>query len=213
MMKSFSVFPTQALEDVYVNNDPIVYAAVAGTIFLFTSLVFFFYDTMVRRRQAKVMASAKRTNDIVSSLFPENVRERLYERAAATDLGLNTIEHEYGMGIRTVSSLNPTITNSSSIFGSDPIADLFPHTTVMFLDIAGFTAWSSEREPSQVFMLLENIYHAFDEVARQLGVFKIETIGDCYVAVVGLPRPRKDHAVGTCTLLTSLCCRSCRCRH
>jgi class 3 adenylate cyclase len=67
----------------------------------------------------------------------------------------------------------------------------------MFLDIAGFTAWSSEREPSQVFKLLENLYNAFDGVARHLGVFKVETIGDCYVAVAGLPKPRKDHAVGT----------------
>jgi len=30
-----------------------------------------------------------------------------------------------------------------------PIADLFPHCTVFFADIAGFTAWSSTREPSQ----------------------------------------------------------------
>lgn len=37
---------------------------------------------------------------------------------------------------------------------SPPIADLFPSTTVMFADIAGFTAWSSEREPTQVFQLL-----------------------------------------------------------
>lgn len=35
----------------------------------------------------------------------------------------------------------------------------------------------------------------FDKVARKLGVFKIETVGDCYVAVTGLPEPRKDHAV------------------
>ena len=39
-----------------------------------------------------------------------------------------------------------------------PIADLFPETTIMFADIAGFTAWSSVREPSQVFTLLEKIY-------------------------------------------------------
>jgi Adenylate and Guanylate cyclase catalytic domain len=192
----FLVYPTKSLEREYLNNDPIVYCAVAGVIFIFSSLVFFFYDTMVRRRQRKVMASAKRSNNIVSSLFPENVRERLYERAAATDLVPHAMRSEYEMRSRTTAGLNLFSSNSNSVFGSDPIADFFPHTTIMFLDIAGFTAWSSEREPSQVFTLLENIYHAFDEVANQLGVFKVETIGDSYVAVAGLPKPRKDHAVG-----------------
>lgn len=36
---------------------------------------------------------------------------------------------------------------------SEPIADLFPNASVMFADISGFTAWSSERDPSQVFTL------------------------------------------------------------
>jgi len=76
-----------------------------------------------------------------------------------------------------------------------PIADLFPNATVLFADLVGFTAWSSVREPSQVFQLLETIYHAFDMVAKRRRVFKVETIGDCYVAVTGLPDPRKDHAV------------------
>ena len=71
-----------------------------------------------------------------------------------------------------------------------PIADLFPETTVMFGDIAGFTAWSSMREPSHVFHLLETIYGAFDAIAMRRNVFKIETIGDSYVAVCGLPEPR-----------------------
>ena len=62
-------------------------------------------------------------------------------------------------------------------------------------DIAGFTAWSSVREPSQVFTLLETVYHAFDLIAKRRHVFKVETVGDCYVAVTGLPEPRKDHAV------------------
>ena len=65
----------------------------------------------------------------------------------------------------------------------------------MFADVEGFTAWSSVREPSQVFMLLETIYAAFDRVASRRHVFKVETVGDCYVAVSGLPEPRQDHAV------------------
>jgi hypothetical protein len=57
-----------------------------------------------------------------------------------------------------------------------PIADLFPACTVLFADIAGFTAWSSERDPTQVFMLLGAIYRAFDKVARRRKVFKVRRV-------------------------------------
>jgi class 3 adenylate cyclase len=50
----------------------------------------------------------------------------------------------------------------------------------------------------QVFTLLETIYAAFDEIARKRRVFKVETVGDCYVAVTGLPDPMNDHAVVMC---------------
>jgi class 3 adenylate cyclase len=85
--------------------------------------------------------------------------------------------------------------SKSTLFETKPIADLFLETTIIFADIVNFTAWSSVRDPSQVFTLLEVVYNAFDEVARKRGIFKIETIGDCYVAVCGLPEPAKDHAV------------------
>lgn len=65
----------------------------------------------------------------------------------------------------------------------------------MFGDIANFTAWSSTRDPSQVFTLLQTIYGAFDEIAKKHRVFKVETIGDSYVAVAGLPDPQPNHAV------------------
>eukprot|EP00536_Pseudo-nitzschia_multiseries_P010553 jgi/Psemu1/243039/estExt_Genewise1.C_3250021 len=72
---------------------------------------------------------------------------------------------------------------------------IYERTTVMFADIAGFTAWSSTREPEQVFHLLETVYGAMDQIAMRRGVFKVETVGDCYVAVCGLPEPREDHVV------------------
>lgn len=71
------------------------------------------------------------------------------------------------------------------------MADKIPQ----FADIAGFTAWSSVREPFQVFILLETLYAAFDAIAKRRRIFKVETIGDCYVAVSGLPEPRADHAM------------------
>lgn len=59
----------------------------------------------------------------------------------------------------------------------------------------GFTAFASERPPEQVFQLLQAVYQAFDAAARKRHVFKVETIGDCYVAVTGLPEPQANHAV------------------
>lgn len=63
------------------------------------------------------------------------------------------------------------------IIGSEPIAEFFPSTSIMFADLSGFTAWSSTREPAQVFTLLETLYGAMDKAARRLGVFKVETVG------------------------------------
>ena len=72
---------------------------------------------------------------------------------------------------------------------------------VINTDISGFTAWSSQREPPQVFALLETIYGAFDKIAYRHSVMKIETVGDCYVAACGLPEPREEYVlsvVGCC---------------
>ena len=49
-----------------------------------------------------------------------------------------------------------------------------------------------------MFTLLETLYGNFDQHAKKLKVFKVETIGDCYVAVCGLPKPDEYHAVAMC---------------
>ena len=72
---------------------------------------------------------------------------------------------------------------TDATFLAKPMADLFLETTVMFADISGFTAWSSVREPTQVFILLENIYGAFDKIAKKRAIYKVETVGDCYVSI------------------------------
>jgi class 3 adenylate cyclase len=172
------------MQDDHVTSEPILLTVAVVLIFVFTSMVFFLYDWLVERRQKKVMKTAVQSSAIVSSLFPSQVRDRLFpmdDAKADADKG-NTPK---GFRVR----------NNVAKAASSPVADLYPESTVMFADIAGFTAWSSVREPKQVFTLLETLYGAFDSIADRRGVFKVETIGDSYVAVVGLPEPRKDHAV------------------
>jgi class 3 adenylate cyclase len=153
-------------------------------IFVFTALVFYLYDVTVEIRQNRVMQTAVHSSAIVSSLFPSSVRDQLYP----VSQGAMPSEDE-------IRNRTPLDAEDATNLSGSPIAEAYPETTVLFADIAGFTAWSSPRQPTQVFQLSETIYAAFDKLAKQHGVFKVETIGDCYVAVVGLPTPRKSHAV------------------
>jgi class 3 adenylate cyclase len=190
---TLNVYPSSTYRESFANKDPLMFALIVVGIVFVTAVLFAVYDNMVERRQDTVLAAAKRTTDIIGSLFPKEVASRLIEEAKQKDLGRK--------GTGTKSQLKDFLSDGSaretgeSAFKTKPIADLFPETTIMFADIVGFTAWSSMREPCQVFTLLETIYHEFDEIARRRRVFKVETVGDCYVAVCGLPDPRKDHHV------------------
>jgi class 3 adenylate cyclase len=77
--------------------------------------------------------------------------------------------------------------------GEHQIADSFADVTVLFGDIVGFTALSSKTSAAQVVEMLNGLFSRFDELAQELGIEKIKTIGDCYMAVCGLPRPCQDH--------------------
>jgi class 3 adenylate cyclase len=192
------IFPSKMMEDSFTSNKPALYTIVIVLVFVFTAMVFLLYDYLVQRRHDKVMATAKRTDAIASSLFPSNVRERMFkdaEEQAERDVQNKKNMGAHATGKNRLKDFLDEGDTGGKAFDTKPIADLFSETTIMFADIVGFTAWSSSKEPSQVFTLLETVYQAFDEIARRRRVFKVETIGDCYVAVVGLPAPRKDHAI------------------
>jgi class 3 adenylate cyclase len=78
--------------------------------------------------------------------------------------------------------------------GEQGIADGFAEVTVAFADLVGFTALSSEMPPQEVVTLLNGLFTRFDVAAQELGIEKIKTVGDAYMAVCGLPVPRADHA-------------------
>jgi class 3 adenylate cyclase len=74
------------------------------------------------------------------------------------------------------------------------IADAFPEATVLFADLVDFTRRSQHVSPQQVVQGLNDLFSAFDQLARRLGLEKIKTIGDAYMVAGGLPDPRPDHA-------------------
>lgn len=78
--------------------------------------------------------------------------------------------------------------------GEDFIADGVEAATVLFCDIVGFTQLATALRPAVVVDGLNRLFSAFDRLADELGVEKIKTVGDAYLAASGLPEPRPDHA-------------------
>ncbi|MBL8003560.1 MAG: tetratricopeptide repeat protein, partial [Candidatus Kapabacteria bacterium] len=81
--------------------------------------------------------------------------------------------------------------------GENPIADHFESVSVLFMDLVGFTSFSSNVPPKQLVYLLDSIFSKADEIVETFGLEKIKTIGDGYLAVANVTRPLKDHQVAT----------------
>lgn len=74
------------------------------------------------------------------------------------------------------------------------IAEQFEEATILFADIVDFTPLSASMVPTELVILLNQIFSKFDQLAERYGLEKIKTIGDAYMVVGGLPEPRTDHA-------------------
>ncbi len=66
------------------------------------------------------------------------------------------------------------------------IAKSYPNATVLFTDIVGFTKMSGTMTAKNVVAMLNLMVSRFDERAKKMGIEKIKTIGDAYMAAIGL---------------------------
>ncbi|XP_050039223.1 guanylate cyclase soluble subunit beta-1-like [Dermacentor andersoni] len=73
-------------------------------------------------------------------------------------------------------------------------AEKFETVSCLFSDIVGFTNMCGSCAPMDIVRLLNKLYLQFDNLSNVHGVYKVETIGDAYVVVAGVPDFVEDHA-------------------
>ena len=78
--------------------------------------------------------------------------------------------------------------------GESTIADHHEDATVIFADIVGFGKITARMRAFEIINCLNHLFTEFDQLAEGVGVEKIKTIGDNYMAVAGIPTTRPNHA-------------------
>jgi len=111
------------------------------------------------------------------------------ERARSQSLLLNVLPQ------RIIDRLNA---------GEQLIADRYDEVAVIFSDFVGFTEISSRLPVTELVSSLNSLFSAFDAACLALGVEKIKTNGDAYLAAAGLPGGRGDHLAAAADLALAM---------
>jgi len=62
------------------------------------------------------------------------------------------------------------------------VVDELDDVTLLFTDMVGFTQFSNNvKDPREVVKLLSELFTRFDQLCVKNKVYKVHTIGDCYV--------------------------------
>ena len=160
--------------------------------------------TKVKRRTLVIELSVHKAEHNGTSLFVvegQNI-SRLRETEAMIDSYADMVdrrtrelEREKTQVEKLLLNVMPRSVYEEYVTFGSVAPQLFEPVTVLMLDFVGFTKMAAAGDPNVTVSELNEIFTAFDHISELHGCERIKTIGDCYMAVTGLPHPASDHAV------------------
>lgn len=149
--------------------------------------------------QMQSIQGVRELNQLVTAFnqMATTLQEREKEKETAlTDLGekATALEKEKDRTEKLLVNVLPVAIADRLQKGEKVEAETFPEVTVLFADVVGFTKLAAELGPKSVANLLNELFEIFDDLAEKYKLEKIKTIGDCYMAVAGVPDRSPTHA-------------------
>jgi len=166
------VYPSTLFQESFESSNlAVIFSVSVAALFVLMAVIFMIYDWKVDQRNHKIVGAAERSTDLVNTLYPQDVANQLL---AEQETQKQTRQVTKKLSSNMFLDGDDEDEEEEGNFKSKPIASFFPETTIFFGDLVGFTSWSSVREPTDVFILLETLYSAFDAIAKKRKVYKVE---------------------------------------
>eukprot|EP01029_Cantina_marsupialis_P028310 TRINITY_DN775_c0_g2_i1.p1 TRINITY_DN775_c0_g2~~TRINITY_DN775_c0_g2_i1.p1 ORF type:complete len:3227 (+),score=847.44 TRINITY_DN775_c0_g2_i1:1307-9682(+) len=130
-----------------------------------------FSDEELKKRKLSLSRNAVRFSASISSEHQTAInRARMMRRSSTT--------------VRNTKFSAPS--SESRNAAENVIAQEEPSVTVIFIDICNFKQLLVEFEPTNVVLLLDRVCAMLDELCENHGLYKVESVGSCYMACCGL---------------------------
>ncbi|KAJ3074367.1 hypothetical protein HDU98_011436 [Podochytrium sp. JEL0797] len=139
-------------------------------------------------------------NDIFAKVFltfilvNATLEESMNSKTSKMESVAQELETQMVQADKLLEKLMPPSIIEAMKAGKATGAEEFASVTVFFSDVTNFAQLSSKSSVKEVLSMLNKLWIEYDVVCKRWGMYKVETIGDAFLGVIGAPERIPDHA-------------------
>ncbi|KAI9331467.1 nucleotide cyclase [Obelidium mucronatum] len=139
-------------------------------------------------------------NDIFAKVFltfilvNATLEESMNSKAKKMEAVAQEIENQMAQADKLLEKLMPPSIVEAMKAGKASGAEEYSSVTVFFSDITNFVQLSSNNTTKDMLANLNKLWVEYDVICKRWGMYKVETIGDAFLGVIGAPDRIPDHA-------------------